>query len=471
MESGVLRVISFLVGFVLLISIPAQALDEALPAAKKLKFRKISMPAGVTELEAVHDLVVLDKKSAVAFGIAKDKNNFWRLVGFRISSRGKAGSANIIDFLSAEVAAVWIPASQNIPAAAPYGLVFYGYRFGENLVIRVGKFDSRGQLTDIVRDLFEIQVPADHFFSNVDLTAAAGGQSIAVAFNLKSYAGNWDAPRETYAYVLETDFHGKLIGTATKVPFTNSGKDLIVSLRRPMPAGVNWMIPAILYNHETGELNAAVVQISKSKAKISTVYAAPPGGGLDAEGGNAQFLPIPSASGKGSLLPTAPISYDFLIHSYDGLPYDPLRMRTEDFFISIQRIKRTGKKAGSPYYLEADQWIPTLTPDINKRLNEHREFVSYAATVDGKLVMAKSRFLRRSWNGSPPVTMYDFEHELLLYSIDMKKGKTDVIASVKPNKDQTTNAPILAAGFGKVWVISLYKDAAEPGYAPYLSFF
>lgn len=467
------RVLSLFVGAALLFCAAAPAQIVNTPAVKKLKLRIISNPSGVKEPEVINDLVVVDKKTAIAFGGAIAIDNSLRLVSYRISNRGKASGANVIDVITADVAAIWNPSSHSVPPSAPYGLVYYTYKPGNKIIVRVAKFDAGGKLTADTRDLLELPISTGNFISWTNLAASVGSRSIGITLSFKTYQGGWDEPGDAVAYFLQTDFDGKLIGSATKVPFSNGGIDELVSLRNPLQAGANWLVPLISSNIKTGQSSAAVVQIKRSKAKVLTVFDASLSGGLDAEGGNAQFLPPATSSGQRRVqISPAGVSFDLLIHHYSGLPNDPLRIRSEDYFLTVQKVKRTGKKAGNPYNLEADQWIPKLTPDVNRHLDLHREYLSYAAVNnDGKLLVAKSRFLQRSWNAAPPVTMRDYENQLLLYSIDIKKRKADVIAVAAPDADQTIGAPILVSKEGKIWVISHYKKSSEMSYHSYLSYF
>lgn len=243
----------------------APSVQNAAPvekAAANYTLTKIK-PTGFNVNQGILDWAPVSSTKAVAF--ARNKvpgSNAFSLKSFVLSKTGAASASRTFGTGMGgprAAASLWISAGGSAEAAGSYGLVFVYFELEQSdpprdiASIRVAKFDASGKRVGGWRELLRIELGEDEYFSDGDLFASLGPQSIGVVPSFVVYTRGKSSEVSSRLYFLEAGLQdGALAGPAVSLPLPEPTRNVQALAARPSWTGTAWLVPSAATLYKKG---------------------------------------------------------------------------------------------------------------------------------------------------------------------------------------------------------------------------
>lgn len=480
-----------LVSAILFLTAAVSVSAEDIPDVKPLKFLEIKTPKDLERLSSTESTVVLDDGTAVSFSTGKaGEADPISLYSVKLARSGKLTSWNQVASDSDEwyYCAIWInPANKNpvATAAKGKGFLFYTHIYEGHITIRKAEFDSSGKTVGQHATVYQQQLLSSMHFEYLYFGIAVGPSTIALTFSTELSSDNRPDELIAEAYFMEFDFEGNPVGPGRQIPLVNGGRGYDCVVGKPAWNGVNWLIPAKLYEGASdrdhvyvfvapsavgytsaASLNMTAKRVLKGKKRFY----------IDYLGNYFQFLPATSgktpnaysASSKGEIL-------NLCVQRFKVIPEKKQKALTREFYYSILPIKGTGKKAGKVVNMAFDSWSPVL--NYNDVLRSNREVLSYALPLpDGRALIAVARGACGKEKNSVQANseVYDYTNQVSFFALDPDDGSTELLAreSHDINALVSGSAPPIINVFKKtVKMVTSFYDFKKSRYLKYFTSF
>lgn len=237
----------------------AAPIEEGVAAYSLAKIK----PAGFGVYQGILDWAPISSTRSIAFarnryGSAPD----YSIRSFVLSRTGAASSFRTIGTGMGNpraAAALWIESGGATDAAGSYGLVFVLFQtYQENPSretnsVRVAKFDASGKRIGAWRELLRIQLGKDEYFSDEDLFACRGPNSIGVTASGTISTRGPASDMSSRLHFLEAGLpDGALIGPAVPLTLPEPARDVQALASRPSWTGTSWLVPAAATVYKKG---------------------------------------------------------------------------------------------------------------------------------------------------------------------------------------------------------------------------
>ncbi len=214
-------------------------------------------PRGFSIYQGILDWAPVSSTQAVAFARNRRKTTSdYVLHSFTLSKTGVTSASRVIAASNMGsprgAASIWIGSGAAGDAQSPYGLVFVFFEVeeenpvSETGILRVAKFDASGKLVGAWREILRIALGADQYFSDEELFACLGPNSIGIASSVMLSTRGPSGSETSRLYFLEASLQdGSLVGPAVPLPLPEPTRDVQALATRPAWTGTAWLVPAL----------------------------------------------------------------------------------------------------------------------------------------------------------------------------------------------------------------------------------
>jgi len=220
-------------------------------------------PAGFGVYQGILDWVPISSTRSIAFA----RNRYGSAPDFSIRSfvLSKTGAVSSFQTIGTGMgtpraaAALWIESGAAADAAGPYGLVFVLFEifqenpFKQTNSVRAAKFNASGKRIGAWRELLRFELGKNEYFSDEDLFACRGPNSIGVSASGTISTSGPSSDMSSRLYFLEASLQdGALVGAAVPLTLPEPTRDVEALASRPSWTGTAWLVPATATVYKKG---------------------------------------------------------------------------------------------------------------------------------------------------------------------------------------------------------------------------
>jgi hypothetical protein len=220
-------------------------------------------PTGFNVYQGILDWAPVSSTKAVAFARNMvDGSYAYSLKSFVLSKTGGASSSRTIATgmgVPLAAAALWIEAGGPTESAGSYGFVYVLFEVEESDPrreigsLRMAKFDASGKRIGNWAELLRVELGEDQYFSDANLFASRGAQTIGIAPSFAISARGSLGGETSRLYFLEASpLDGLLTSATITLPLPEPTRDVQALAARPSWTGTGWLIPAAATVYKKG---------------------------------------------------------------------------------------------------------------------------------------------------------------------------------------------------------------------------
>jgi hypothetical protein len=383
-------------------------------------------PAGFNVYQGILDWAPVSSTRAVAFARNMvDGSYTYSLKSYILSKTGTASASRTIGTgmgTPRAAASFWVESGGAADAAGPYGLVFVLFEtHQENPIkgigsVRAAKFDALGKRTSAWREILRIELDENQYFSEEDLFACRGPNSIGVVPSALIDSSGASSVRTSRLYFLEASLQdGALIGPAVPLTLPEPSRDVEALASRPSWTGTSWLVPAAATVYKKG---GGWEDVLGNRALVYSVSGGTPRQVVRREIARDAVL-LPGTYGALSLTPFTGSTGDQLLFVRHRKPI-PESQRKLDMFrydYSLKRLDASGKVLKNTV-LTFPAPAHKLTFDPAYEFQWEWDEWSEGLARNGKIYLSQCRSIEIYKKGSG----YKYEQQVHFFEIDPLDG-------------------------------------------------